>query len=60
MTDYTAIGSPTRIIQGRHVETLRTGDITLSWCSHHGRCEHRFEYGGKKPLVCLECEKHDH
>ena len=55
--NYSLSGTPTRIIEGRHVELLRTGDITLSWCSHHGRCDHRYEYDGKKKLVCLLCEK---
>ena len=55
--NYSLIGTPTRIVGDRHVELLRTGDIIQSWCSHHGRCEHRFEYAGKKKLVCLECEK---
>ena len=56
--NYSLTGTPTRIENGRHVEQLRTGDITLAWCSHHGRrCDHRFVYDGKKKLVCLECEK---
>ena len=55
--NYSLTGTPTRIENGRHVELLRTGDITLSWCSHHGRCDHRYEHDGKKKLVCLLCER---
>lgn len=55
--NYSLLGPPTRIIGERHVVLLRTGDITLTYCSRHGLTEHRFEYDGKKKLVCLECEK---